>query len=138
MAKAILVSTLILLILWYTNFSLRKIPNPILASLRAQEAYAVMEVNPGAAFYLLNQAISYNPYSEEYLLKLGELCYRTGNMNLAVSAFSKATELNALRGQSWYNLGVALAKLQNPNAKRAVERAIELEPNNPVFKAAMK
>lgn len=72
-------------------------------------------------------------HGDEYFLHLGygNACYRHGDLNEALAAFRKLTELRPERIEGWNNSGIVLMAAGDAReAQRAFARVLEIEPDN--------
>jgi Flp pilus assembly protein TadD len=79
------------------------------------------------------------PGSFELQFALGNKAYASGDYSLSATAFQTATKLAPRRAEAWNNLAYALWKLdQRKPAITAVQKALQLDPDNPNFADSLK
>jgi len=88
------------------------------------------------ALEAVNKAIELDPKSSINYVSHGVGNYYLppafgGGMELAIKDFRKAIELNAKNADAWLWLGIALRRVNQPEeARRAIEKSLELNPNH--------
>ena len=113
-----------------------------------RDAYAADPSNVGAGLQLAqqyadlgwyNQSLDLyrvlakaNPQNYSLMLDYGNVCYKHGDREEAIRAFTGLTELRPNRVEGWNNLGIVLmvANVQE-SARDAFEHVLALEPQNP-------
>src|SRR5205814_7655381 len=74
------------------------------------------------------------PRSAENLAYQGEIEFRKGNFEKAQPLYQSAVQMNEKTARAHFGLGkLALAKVKSKEAASAFKRAIELDPNVPLY-----
>ena len=93
----------------------------------------------GDAQDIYQYLVNHQPANPEYQARLAYCFYQSKNYLKAAEHYQKSLALDSTQPNRYYNLGLSLtAAGQKPEAARALEKALELEPQNPKFLDALE
>ncbi|MGO9761868.1 MAG: O-antigen ligase family protein [Solirubrobacteraceae bacterium] len=112
---------------------------PWLSQLEVQSAARIWTRAPQTAYARLHNAARLNPLSDEAYLVAGSIALRYGELNRAAREFSLA--LTRTPGDAYATLergAIASARGERANALGLLERAVRLDPREPLARQALE
>jgi tetratricopeptide (TPR) repeat protein len=101
--------------------------------------FYITQENLNDAKDIYNYCVNHEPANPDYQARLAFCFYQQKDFDKAAEHYQKSIALDSTQPNRYYNLGLALKAAGKPaEANLAIHKALELEPENPKYKEALK